>query len=205
MNNTQSETEWTVSVVAGTGEQGYSGDGLSAIDARLNNPFDLAFFPDGSLVFSDTFNHCIRRVDSVSGIISTICGTGERGFSGDGGPAGHALLNEPYGVVVDRSGRAFFADRLNRRVRVIENDGTIRTLAGDGSGVFGGDGGPASVAGLSEPNGLALDFDDRRLFIADVAGHRVRVVDLAAGTIDTFAQSGSGRRRVWRQGGGVRA
>ena len=78
---------WIVSIVAGTGEQGYSGDGSSALEARLNNPFDLAFFPDGSLVFSDTFNHCIRRVDAGSGIISTICGSGEKGFSGDGGPA----------------------------------------------------------------------------------------------------------------------
>ena len=186
-------SHWIVSVVAGTGEQGYSGDGSSALDARLNNPFDLAFFPDGSLVFSDTFNHCIRRIDAVSGIISTICGTGEKGFSGDGGPATLARLNEPYGVVVDRSGRVFFADRLNRRVRVIDTMGVISTLAGDGSGIYSGDGGPADRAGLVEPNGLAFSPDQTRLFIADVAGHRVRVVDLAAGTIETFAGTGEAR------------
>ena len=128
MNN----SEWTVNIVAGTGEQGYSGDGSAATDARLNNPFDLVFSPDGSLVFSDTFNHCIRRIDVETGVISTICGTAERGFSGDGGPALRAQLNEPYGVVIDRSGRVFFADRLNRRVRVIDTTGMIRTLAGDG-------------------------------------------------------------------------
>ena len=190
MSNTQPSTEWTVSVVAGTGEQGYAGDGSPALDARLNNPFDLAFAPDGSLVFSDTFNHCIRRIDARSGMISTICGTGQKEFSGDGGRATRAQLNEPYGVVIDRSGRTFFADRLNRRVRMIDANGVIRTLAGNGSGVYSGDGGPADQAGLVEPNGLALSPDQTRLFIADVAGHRVRVVDLATGTIATFAGTG---------------
>ncbi len=123
-------------------------------------------------------------------MISTICGTGEKGFSGDGGPATRAQLNEPYGVVADRSGRVFFADRLNRRVRVIDTTGVVRTLAGDGSAVYSGDGGPAEAAGLVEPNGLALSPDQSRLFIADVAGHRVRVVDLATGTIDNFAGTG---------------
>lgn len=193
MNKTQPSIEWTVEIVAGTGQQGYSGDGSSALDARLDNPFDLTFLPDGSLVFSDTFNHCLRRIDAGSGVISTICGTGEKGFAGDGGPAARAQLNEPYGVVADRKGRVFFADRLNRRVRVIDTIGVIRTLAGDGSGVFSGDGGPADAAGLVEPNGLALSPDQSRLFIADVAGHRVRVVDLAIGTIETFAGTGEAR------------
>jgi len=193
MNNTQSSTEWTATVVAGTGEQGYSGDGSSALNARLNNPFDLAFSPDGSLVFSDTFNHCIRRIDAATGIISTICGTGERGFGGDGNPATRAQLNEPYGVVIDRLGRVFFADRLNRRVRVIDPTGLIGTLAGNGSNIYSGDGGPADKAGLVEPNGLALSPDHTRLFIADVAGHRVRVVDLQTGTITTFAGTGEAR------------
>jgi DNA-binding beta-propeller fold protein YncE len=193
MNKAQSANEWTVSSIAGTGQQGYSGDGSTALDARLNNPFDLAFSPDGSLVFSDTFNHRMRRVDAVSGAISTICGIGEKGYSGDGGPAIHARLNEPYGVVIDRSGQVFFADRLNRRVRVIDTTGVISTLAGDGSGQSSGDGGPASQAGLAEPNGLALSPDQSKLFIADVAGHRVRVVDLATKTIETFAGTGESR------------
>jgi DNA-binding beta-propeller fold protein YncE len=193
VNTTQSGTQWAICIEAGIGEPGYSGDGSSAFAARLNNPFDLAFYPDGSLVFSDTFNHCIRRVDAVSGVISTICGTGMKGFSGDGGPAARAQLNEPYGVVVDRSGRVFFADRLNGRVRVIDNRGMLRTLAGNGSGQSCGDGGPAAEAGLVEPNGLALSPDQSKLFIADVAGHRVRVVDLAIGTIETFAGTGEAR------------
>jgi DNA-binding beta-propeller fold protein YncE len=193
MNNTQSGAEWTISIVAGTGDPGYSGDGSLALEARLNNPFDLAFAPDNSLVFADTFNHCIRRIDAASGVISTICGTGAEGFSGDGGPAVRAQLNQPYGVAIDRSGRVFFADRLNRRVRVIDATGIVATLAGDGLGVYGGDGGPAAGAGLAEPNGLALSPDQSRLFIADVAGHRVRVVDLTSGTIETFAGTGEAR------------
>jgi sugar lactone lactonase YvrE len=193
MNEAQPGTEWTATVIAGTGEQGCSGDGSKATDARLNNPFDLAFFPDGSLAFSDTFNHCIRRIDARTATISTICGTGEKGFSGDGGPAAHARLNEPYGVVIDSSGRLFFADRLNRRVRVIDTKGDIATLAGDGSGQYSGDGGPAALAGLVEPNGLTLSADETRLLIADVAGHRVRSVDLSTERIETFAGTGEAR------------
>src|ERR1700733_5164730 len=169
MNKTQSSTEWTVSVVAGSGEPGFSGDGSAAVGAHLDIPFDLAFSPDGSLIFSDTFNHCIRRIDSGTGVISTIGGTGERGFSGDGGPARRAQLNEPYGVVIDRPGRVLFADRLNRRVRMIDTAGVITTLAGDGSGQYGGDGGPAAKAGLVEPNGLGPGPTGGRLFIAGVA------------------------------------
>ncbi len=126
-------------------------------------------------------------------MIATFAGTGERGFSGDGGPATRALLNEPYGVAVDQAGTVYFADRLNRRVRRVEAPGIITTLAGDGSGKFSGDGGPAEKAGLVEPNGLALDAAGENLFIADVADHRVRVVDLATGIISTFAGTGEAR------------
>ena len=103
-------------------------------------------------------------------------------------------MNQPYGIVIDRSGNIYVADRLNGRVRRIDGgSGVITTLAGDGSGKFSGDGGPSDRAGLAEPNGLALDRDHRRLFIADVADHRVRVIDLATGVITTFAGTGNGR------------
>ena len=184
--------EWSITTFAGTGAPGYAGDGGPATQAVLNNPFDLAFDAAGNLIFSDTFNHCIRRVDARSGVISTLAGTGERGYAGDGGPAIRAQLNEPYGVVVDRAGTIYFADRLNRRVRRIDPAGVITTLTGDGSGKYSGDGGPAATAGLAEPNGLALDAAERRLFIADVADHRVRVIDLVRGTIETFAGTGEG-------------
>jgi DNA-binding beta-propeller fold protein YncE len=173
-----SDTQWIISTVAGTGEKGYAGDGGPATQALLNNPFDLAFDPAGNLCFSDTYNHCIRRIDG-SGVISTIAGTGESGFAGDGGPALRAQMNQPYGIVIDRSGNIYVADRLNGRVRRIDGgSGVITTLAAEG---------------LKEPNGLALDREHRRLFIADVADHRVRVVDLATGVMSTFAGTGNAR------------
>ena len=166
---------WIMTNVAGTGTQGHAGDGGPATAALLNNPFDIAVTTNGNIIFSDTFNHCIRRVNAKTGIIGNVAGTGERGFAGDGGPATQALLNEPYGVVVDRNGQIFFADRLNGRVRRIDAAGRITTLASDG---------------LVEPNGLALNADQTQLYIADVADHRVRVVDLATGAMSTFAGSG---------------
>jgi DNA-binding beta-propeller fold protein YncE len=171
---------WVVSTAVGTGEKGYAGDGGSALQAKLNNPFDIAFDPAGNLVFSDTFNHCLRRVDARTGVITTIAGTGERGFSGDGGPAVAATMNEPYGVVIDRSGTIYTADRLNSRVRRVDAAGVITTLAGD-------------AGELVEPNGLALSADHTTLFIADVADHRVRAVDLRTGAVSTFAGTGEAR------------
>ncbi len=193
MPDSQIATDWIISTVAGTGSQGCSGDDGPALAARLDNPFDIAFDAGGDLVFSDTFNHRLCRIDAKTQVITTIAGTGERGFSGDGGPATRAQLNEPYGVVVDGSGAVYFADRLNGRVRKVDPSGIITTLAGDGAGAFGGDGGPTASSGLVEPNGLALDAAQTRLFIADVADHRVRVVDLRTGRIATFAGSGAAR------------
>jgi DNA-binding beta-propeller fold protein YncE len=191
---TMADTRWTISTVAGTGAQGYAGDGGAATQALLNNPFDLAFDPAGNLCLSDTYNHCIRRIDARSGLITTIAGTGEQGCAGDGGPATRAQMNQPYGMVIDRADNIYIADRLNGRVRRVDgSSGVMTTLAGDGSGKYSGDGGPSTRAGLAEPNGLALDREHRRLFIADVADHRVRVIDLASGVITTFAGTGNGR------------
>jgi hypothetical protein len=183
----------------GDGTQGFSGDGGPATVARLNSPFDVAFDASGNLFLSDTFNHRIRRVDARTGLISTIAGEGSRGFSGDGGPATLARLNEPYGLEFSPAGDLYFADRLNGRVRKIDGkSGLITTVAGDGSKSGTGDGGPASKAGLVEPNGVAIDAKGR-LFIADVADNRFRVVDLPTGLISTF--SGTGRDRHTGDGG----
>jgi DNA-binding beta-propeller fold protein YncE len=184
--------EYVITTAVGTGEKGFAGDGGPAQAALLNGPFDVAFDSAGNLFFSDTFNHRIRRVDARTGIITTVAGNGEAGHAGDGGPATQASLNEPYGIAIDRSGNLFVADRLNRRVRRIDAvSGAITTLAGTGEAAYSGDGGPAVQAGLAEPNGLALDAEQRQLYIADVADHRVRIVDLAAGTIATFAGTGA--------------
>ena len=182
---------WIITTAVGTGERGFAGDGGSAEQALLNGPFDVGFDAHGNLYFSDTFNHRIRRVDARSGIIITCAGSGEAGYAGDGDLAIHARLNEPYGISIDKAASIYIADRHNHCVRKVDSmSGVITTFAGNGAAGFGGDGGPASRAGMVEPNGLALDSARRRLFLADVADHRVRVVDLASGTISTFAGTG---------------
>jgi DNA-binding beta-propeller fold protein YncE len=182
---------WIITTAVGTGERGFAGDGGPAKHALLNGPFDVGFDADGNLYFSDTFNHRIRLVDARTGIITTCAGSGESGYSGDGGPAARARLNEPYGIAIDRAANVYIADRHNHCVRRVDRtSGMITTFAGNGAAGFSGDGGPASRAGMVEPNGLALDPAQGRLFIADVADHRVRVVDLATGTISTFAGTG---------------
>jgi DNA-binding beta-propeller fold protein YncE len=184
----------SISTAVGTGQQGDTGDDGPATQARLDNPFDVAFDDAGNLYLSDTFNHRVWRVDARTGVLTTVAGSDTKGFLGDGGPALQARLDEPYGIVLDRGGNLYIADRLNRRVRRVEGaTGLISTMAGDGSKVFSGDSGPAARAGLVEPNGVALDPEQHRLFIADVADHRVRVVDLATGVITTFAGTGQGR------------
>jgi len=183
---------WIITTAVGTGGRGFAGDGGPAARALLNGPFDVGFDADGNLYFSDTFNHRIRRVDARTGIITTCAGSGEAGYSGDGGPAVHARLNEPYGIAVDKAANVYIADRHNHCVRRLDGtSGVITTVAGNGAAGFAGDGGPAPRAGMVEPNGLALDPPQRRLFIADVADHRVRVVDLATGMISTFAGTGA--------------
>lgn len=185
------EQSWIITTVVGTGEKGYAGDGGPAPRALLNGPFDVGFDALGNLFFSDTFNHCIRRVDARTDLISTCAGCGEPGYSGDGGPAMRARFNEPYGIAVDNAGNIYIADRHNHCVRRVDgSSGIVVTFAGNGASGFSGDGEPASRAGMVEPNGLALDPAQTRLFIADVGDHRVRVVDLASGLIRTFAGTG---------------
>ncbi|RUL87649.1 NHL domain-containing protein [Tautonia sociabilis] len=188
--------------LVGTGQAGDSGDGGPAAEAQLDQPFDVAFDADGNLYLSDTFNHRVRRVDARTGIITTVAGNGRKGFSGDGGPATEASLDEPYGICLDREGNLYLVDRLNRRVRKVDAEGIITTVAGTGTNASSGDGGPASVAALVEPNGVALDPEETTLYIADVSGHRVRAVDLRTGGIRTV--SGTGEPRHSGDGGPAR-
>lgn len=182
---------WIITTAAGTGERGFAGDGGPALQAQLNGPFDVGFDPAGNLYFSDTFNHRIRRIDGRTGVITTVAGNDGAGYSGDGGPATAAAFNEPYGIAVDRNGNIYVADRHNHCVRRIDaGSGVVTTFAGNGVAGYAGDGSPAVQAGMVEPNGLGFDPAQRRLFIADVADHRVRVVDLSTGMISTFAGTG---------------
>ncbi len=184
-----------IDTVAGDGQQGDSGDGGPATKARLNQPFDVAYDAAGNLFLSDTFNHRIRRVDAKTGVITTVAGSGKKGFSGDGGPATEAAFDEPYGVAMAKDGTFYVADRLNRRVRKVDGKtGIMTTVAGSERKTYSGDGGPGDQAGLVEPNGVALDPGETRLYVADVADHRIRVVDLKTSVISTFAGDGKGKR-----------
>ena len=176
-----------ITTIAGTGEQGFGGDGSPATDARLYAPQDVAVDAAGNLYIADRNNHRIRKVDSA-GVISTIAGTGEPGFAGDGGPAVQAQLNYPRDVATDAAGNLYFVDLGNHRIRKVDSSGVITTIAGTGERGFGGDGGPATDARLSLPHGVAVDSDGN-LFIADLSNHRIRKVD-SAGVISTIAGTG---------------
>jgi streptogramin lyase len=182
----------SIDSIAGTGTKGYSGDNGPATKAELFEPFhvDLA---GQNLFVAEALNHCIRKVDLKTGIITTVAGTGKKGFSGDGELATKATFAEPYAVVVSPEGDLYIVDRLNARIRKVDaKTGILSTFAGIGKKGYSGDDGPAQMAGLVEPNDCFLDGKGG-LLIADVADWRIRRVDLKSGTITTFA--GSGRRK----------
>ena len=176
-----------ISTVAGAGTFGYGGDGGPAVEARLIRPTGVAVDGAGNLYIADSWDQRIRKVDAA-GVISTVAGDGTDGYGGDGGPATAAQLNYPNSVAVDGAGNLYIADSGNGRIRKVDSAGVISTVAGDGRGGYGGDGGPAVAAELYSPKGVALDGAGN-LYIA--TGNRIRKVD-AAGVITTVAGSGMG-------------
>jgi len=188
-----------ISTVAGTGQAGFSGDGGPATQARLNFPIGgLALDKAGNLFISDGANNRVRKV-SPEGIITTVAGTGQIGFSGDGGPATEARFDGPRVGAVDAAGNLFVADLYNHRIRKVSPDGLITTVAGSGptgqgKGASTGDGGLATEARLNGPTGLTLDRSGNLYFAenGDIfganKGYRVRKVS-AAGIISTVAGS----------------
>ena len=191
-------TSGTITTVAGIGRSGYSGDGGLATSAMLNNPSGVAVDGSGNLYIADSGNLRIRKVDTM-GTITTVAGTGVRGYSGDGGLGTSAMLNDPSVVAVDGSGDLYIADRLNHRIRKVDNSGNIATVAGIGRSGHSGDGGPATAARLDYPSGVAVDGSGD-LYIADRFNHRIRKVD-NSGNIATVAGIGrSELQRGWRPG-----
>jgi len=178
-----------ITTVAGNGTAGFSGDGGSAAQAQINKSWSIAVAADGSLYLSDTYNNRIRRIDP-DGIITTVAGNGTAGFSGDEGPATQAQLRSPEGIAVAADGSLYFSDSGNSRIRRIDPDGIITTVAGNGTAGFSGDGGPATQAQLRYPEGIAVAADGS-LYISDSnINHRIRRIG-PDGIITTVAGNGT--------------
>ena len=183
-----------IQTVVGTGEKGYAGDGGPASSALLSEPFMCAFDSAGNLYVAEATNHCVRRVDKHSGVITTVAGTGHEGYTGDGGPAIQATFHEPYSIQIDAIDDIYIVDRLNAAIRKLDAaTGIISTVAGTGERGYSGDGGPGNRAQLREPNDCFLDARGG-LLIADVQDQRVRRLDLTTGIISTFAGNGEKER-----------
>lgn len=181
----------TTTTVAGRSEEfneGFSGDGGPATEARLSHPGGIAIASDGSILIADTGNQRIRRVGPDRNI-STIAGNGVRGFGGDGGPATGATLADPFGVEVGPDGTFYIADTGNNRIRRVDTAGIISTMAGTGSWRHGGDGGRAAEASFDQPHSIALG-PQGELYLEDTLNSRVRRIG-PDGTITTVAGNGS--------------
>lgn len=173
--------------VAGTGEPGSEGDGGPAVEAMLDQPYDARVDERGNLYIADYGNHRIRRV-TPAGMIETLAGTGEPGYSGDGGPAVAARLHGPYGVYPDRRYGFLIADSENHVVRRVDSTGTIRTVAGSGVPGNSGDDGPGLAARFNSPQGLAVG-PLGEIYIGDEHNHEIRVID-AHGIVHRIAGIG---------------
>ena len=183
-------TTGVVAYAAGTGIDGFSGDEGLATEAFLAFPTGVAVDGSGNLYFADCYNNRIRKVTAATGRITTVAGTGVRGFSGDEGAATRAALSSPTSVAVDEVGNLFIADFYNSRIRkVMTATGVITTVAGTGRWGFSGDGGAAASAALAYPHAVAVDGPGN-LYIADFGNSRIRKVTAGTGVITTVAGAG---------------
>ena len=167
----------TITTVAGAGgARTYGGDGGPALEARLGLPFAAVPMPDGGFLIADTGNDRVRRV-APDGTITTVAGDGVRGFGGDGGPATSAELFTPHNLAVLPDGGFLIADEGNNRVRRVWPDGTITTVAGDGTAGFSGDDRLPADAALNQPKAVEVLDDDLGFLVADAANSRVRLIE----------------------------
>ena len=192
-----------LTIIAGTGEKGFAGDGGPALQAHFNGMHNLAVAPDGDVLLADTWNSRIRKIDAKTGVISTIIGTGKRGFSGDGGPATKADFGNIYCASLDPQGEnLFLADLDNRRIRAVNlKTGLVRAVAGNGEKGVPANGAVATQSPLSDPRAVAADAKGN-VYVLERGGNALRVVD-AAGKIRTVV--GNGQKGLSGDGGDARA
>ncbi len=182
--------EWRIETVAGNGSPQLGPHAGLGTQVAIGDPFGVEFGPDGRLYITEVRNHRIWALDTATGQAVVVAGNGTRGYSGDGGPATEAQLNEPYEVRFDGAGQMYFVEMQNHLVRRVElATGIIHTLAGTGQAGLAGDGGPATQARFAQPHSIALDGDGG-LYIADIGNHRIRRVDLQTGIVTTIAGNG---------------
>jgi streptogramin lyase len=191
----------TLHLVAGTpGKAGYGGDNGPALQAQLNEPYEVRFDRAGNLFFVEMRNNVVRRVDRASGVISTIAGTGKPGFAGDGGPAAKAMFNQPHSIQFDSHGDLYVCDIANLRIRKIDmTSGVISTFAGNGQRGTTSDG--AKIDPNLPLNGpRAIDFDRHGdLWLALREGNAIYRIDMKAMTIHQIA--GTGKKGFTGNGG----
>jgi len=184
-------TPGTISTYAGTGTAGYTGDGSAATSARIRNPEGLGVAANGNLYIADTGNNVIRKVDFVTGVITTVVGTGTAGSAGDGGQATLAQLDGPQDVFVASNGDLYIADTGSRKIRkVTAATGIISTVVGDGMNGDTGDGGLATAARLQSPRSVVV-ASNGDFYVNDRPNHRVRKVTAATGIITAYAGMGN--------------
>ena len=179
-----------ISTYAGNGQRGFSGDGGSATNAALNEPYEMAWDKAGNLFFVERLNHLVRRVDAKTGVISTVAGTGKLGFSGDGGAAKTAQFNQPHSLAFDAAGALYICDVLNHRIRRIDlKTGTVSTWAGTGEKKTAPDGSPITGSALHGPRALAF-APDGKCWLALREGNALLELDPKANTLRRVAGTG---------------
>lgn len=179
-----------IETIAGSARRGYAGDGGPAIEAALDQPYEIAWDKEGHLYFVELGNHCVRRIDAQTGRISTIAGVGKPGFGGDGGPATRAQLNQPHSLAFDPAGDLFVCDILNHRIRKIDmKTGLISTWSGTGERRTAADGAPILGSPLHGPRALAFG-PDGNAYLALREGNALLLLDSKANTLRRVAGTG---------------
>ncbi len=181
-------TSGVITTIAGSGSVGFGGDGGPATMASLNETQGVAVDRLGNVFIADVFNNRVRKIDAISGIITTVAGEGSLAFGGDGGPATNAQLNRPWFVSFDRFSNLYISERGNNRIRKVTPTGTISTIAGTGLFGYSGDGGPATLALFRFPVSTAHDANEN-IIISDYQNHCLRKID-TSGIITTVVGTG---------------